>query len=94
LLRGSLDTARVVKIEMGEHDMAHIRSGEPELLELAQGGIGFSQPDTVGKPEEPAEPPRLRDVAQSEPGIDQDEPDFGLDQQTMADDLGGPEDRS
>jgi hypothetical protein len=37
---------------------------------------------------------RLRHVARAEPGIDKHEPDFGLDQQAMADDLGGSENRA
>ena|SRR5690242_18506496 len=82
-MRKIFDAAGVVEIEVGEHDVAHIFGLEAQRLELTQRGRPFVQSDAVGDPEKPAEPPRLPDILQSEPGIDEDEPDLGLDQQTM-----------
>ena len=70
----------VVEIEMGQHDMANSRSGEPERFDLTQGGIRFAQPNAARQPEKPAEPARLRHISQSETGIDEDEGHLGFEQ--------------
>jgi hypothetical protein len=70
----------VVEIEMRQHDMANSGGGEPERLDLTQGGIRFVQPNAARQPEKPAEPARLRYISQSETGIDEDEAHLGFEQ--------------
>ena len=88
------DAAGVVKVEMRQHDMAHIGGAEAQLFDLSQSGVGLAQSDAIGNSKKRAEPLRLRDVAHAKPGIDEHQPDFGFDQKAMADDLGGSEDRA
>ena len=93
-IRKIFDAAGVVKIEMGQYDVAHIGSAEAQLFDLPQRGIGLAQPDAIGNAEKRAEPSRLRHVAHTEPGVDEHEPGFGFDQQAMAYDLGRSENRA
>ena len=93
-VRKIFDAAGVVKIEMGQHDVAHIGGAEAQLFDLPQSGIGLAQPDAIGNAEEGAQSSRLRHVARAEPGIDEHQPDFGFDQKAVADDLCGSENRA
>jgi hypothetical protein len=93
-VREIFDAAGVVEVEMRQHDVANIARRETEVFDLPQSGIRVAQPDTIGKSKKRAEPSRLRHVAHAEPGVDEHQPDFGLDQQAMADDRGGSENRA
>ncbi len=92
-IREIFDAAGVVEIEMRQNDVANIGGRETEVFDLSQSGIRLAQPDTIGNSKKRAEPSRLRHVAHAEPGVDEHQPDFGLDQQAMANDLGGSENR-
>jgi hypothetical protein len=93
-IRKIFDATGVVKIEMRQYDVAHIGSSEAQLFDLLQSGCGSAQPDAIGYPEKRTDPSRLRHVAHAEPGVDEHEPGFGFDQQAMAYDLGGSENRA
>ena len=69
--------------------MCPIGGRETEVFELSQRGIRLAQPDPIGNSEKRAKSLRLRHVAHAEPGIDEHQPEFGFNQKTMADDLGG-----
>src|SRR5213075_819530 len=58
-IRKIFDAAGVVKIEMGQYDVAHIGSAEAQLFDLPQSGIGLAQPDAIGNPEKWAQSSRL-----------------------------------
>jgi hypothetical protein len=88
------DAAGVIEVEMRQHDVPHIGGRETEVFELSQRGIRLAQPDPIGNSEKRAKSLRLRHVAHAEPGIDEHQPEFGFNQKTMADDLGGSEDRA
>jgi hypothetical protein len=69
--------------------VSHVGGLVPEAFELAQSGILFAQPNATGYPEEPAEPLRLPHITRPETGIDENEPDIGLDQEAVAGQFGG-----
>jgi hypothetical protein len=71
-----------------------ITGGKATSLDLADGGVLFAQFDAIGPAKQWAEPLRVPDIREPEPGIDQNQPRFGLDQQAMADDRGGLQDRA
>jgi hypothetical protein len=83
------DPAGMIEIKMREHNVAHVGGFVPEAFELAQSGVLFAQPYAIGYPEEPAEPLRLRHITRPETGIDENEPDVGLDQEAVAGQFGG-----
>jgi hypothetical protein len=84
-VREILDAAGMVEVEVGHHDMAHVRGGEAERAHLRDGGFLGTELDVVELEEELRQPAvRMIDVAGAEAGIDQDQPSIAFDQQAMA----------
>ena len=78
------EAARVVEVEMGRHDVAHVGDAEAESGHLPQRRLGDLEPGPGRGPEQKAEPGRIGDVVGAEPAVDQDEPVLALDQEAMA----------
>jgi hypothetical protein len=93
-VREILDAAGMVEIEMCEDDMAHIGGSEPKTSDLPQSGIGLAQLNAVGGADERVKAARVHDILEAEPGVDEHEPDFGLNQKAVADEFGRPQHRA
>src|SRR3546814_9150267 len=69
-----LDPARVIEIQMCQHDVAHVGGMEPERLELAQRRFLLAQLDAMKHAEEWIEAYlRRANILQHEPSIDENE---------------------
>jgi hypothetical protein len=69
-----LQAARMVEIQMGQHDVAHVPGREAPGRHLRQGGVAVLEPDPVHVDEERAQAPvRVLHVPGAEAGIHQDE---------------------
>jgi hypothetical protein len=84
--------AGVVEVEVREHHVADVGRGEAQPLDLAQRGLRDVQHRTA----HPLPPPgqggvRIGDVTGPEPAVHEYEAVVGLDQQAVADHLGGGE---
>ena len=78
------DPASVVEIEMGRHDVANIAWAEAEIRDLPERRLGDVEPRPHHRVEQESEPPRLVDILDPEPGIDQDQSVLALDQEAVA----------
>ena len=78
------DPARVVEIEMGRHDVANVAWAEAHIHDLPERRLGDVEPWSHRCVEQKSEPPRLVDILNPKPGIDQDQAVVALDQQAVA----------
>ena len=74
----------VVEVEMGRHDVANIAWAVAQIHDLPERRLGDIEPWPRHRVEQETEPPRLVDILDPEPGIDQDEAVFALDQEAVA----------
>ena len=65
--------------------MADVGRIEPKRLDLANRRVLHAKPRLHGKLERKAEPPRVRDVAGAEPGVDEDQLSTRLHEQAVGD---------
>lgn len=84
-LREVVQTAGVVEIEVRQHDVANVLGPEAEAFDLADGGhfltkIGAQQ----GQEEAAQTATRVRDVTQTEAGVDEGEAFVAFNQQAVA----------
>ncbi len=88
-LRKILDPARVVEVQVGDHDVADVPRRMAERLHLAQRCLTLVQADVQHGREGAAEPrKRSGHVLQAIAGVDQHQArGVGLDQQTMTDQM-------
>ena len=78
------DPSRVVEVEMGWDDVAHIARAVPQIHDLPQRRLRDVEPWPHHRVEQKSEPPRLVDILNPEPGIDQDQSVIALDQEAVA----------
>ena len=78
------DPSRVVEVEMGRHDVAHIARAVAQIRDLPERRLGDVEPWPHHRVEQESEPPRLVDILDPEPGIDQDQSVVALDQEAVA----------
>jgi hypothetical protein len=78
------DPSRMVEIEMSGHDVADVARTVAEVRDLPQRRLGDLEPRPNDRVEQETEPPGFGDILDPEPGVDQDEPVFALDQETVA----------
>ena len=78
------DPSRVVEVEMRRHDVAHIARAEAQIRDLPERRLGDVEPWPHHRVEEESEPPRLVDILDPEPGVDQDQSVVALDQEAVA----------
>jgi hypothetical protein len=78
------DPSRVVEIEMGRHDVAHIARSEAQIRDLPERRLGDVEPWPHHRIEQESEPARLVDILDAKPGVDQDQSIIALDQQAVA----------
>ena len=78
------DPSRMVEIEMSGHDVANVARTEAEVRHLPQRRLGDLEPRPDHGLEQETEPPGFGDLLDAEPGIDQDEAVFALDQEAVA----------
>ena len=69
---------------MGRHDVAHVAWPVAQIHDLPQRGLGDLEPRPHHDVEQMSEPPRLVDVLDAEPGVDEDQPVIALDQEAVA----------
>ena len=80
-----VDSADVIVVVMGEHDVGDIGRVIAECLHLAHRCLRFGEPRVKQKLEGTADPGhRIGDIAQAESGVDKQQPRSGVDEQTMA----------
>jgi hypothetical protein len=83
-VREVADPARVVEVEMGWHDVANLAWTVAEIRDLPERRLRDVEPWPHHRVEQESEPPRLVDILDAKPGIDQDQPIAPLDQQAVA----------
>ena len=86
--------AGVIEVEMGRDDVAHVAHPEAEVGDLPQRRLGDPEPRPGRRPEQPAEPPRIGDVLDPEPAVDEDEPVVAFDEKAVAAHLAADQPRS
>ena len=69
---------------MGRHDVAHVAWAVAQIHDLPQRRLGDLEPRPHHDVEQMSEPPRLVDVLDAEPGVDEDQPVIALDQEAVA----------
>jgi hypothetical protein len=88
----------MVKVEVGQHDVAHVLAPETQCLDLPYSCLPFAQLDVEKAAIETRNACRRRvrviDVLQAKASVDQDQPmRVGFDQKAMANQLAGGSDR-
>ena len=78
------DPSRMVRIEMGRHDVANVAWTIAHVRHLPQRRLRDLEARARRRVEHEPESPRLGDVLDAEPGVDQDQPVIALDQEAMA----------
>ena len=78
------DPSRVVEVEMGRHDVANVARAEAQIRDLPERRLGDVEAWPHHCVEQESEPPRLVDILDPKPGIDQDQSVIALDQQAVA----------
>ncbi len=87
--------ARVVQVEVGEHDVTNVLGVKPMLLHLANRGFaGVELGSNHGNEESPDSLPRVHHVGRAESGIDQHHTGVRLDQKAVAHKLAGLKERT
>ena len=84
------DAADVVRVEVGENDVADVLAAEAELIELVGRGLGGDEHRPGDEPHRPDPFCRIGAVLEAEAGVDEDQAVVGLDQQNVADTVRGP----
>ena len=80
-----IEAAGVIEIEVGQHDVTHVRRGPAEPLDLPDGRHLLAKVGAQECQEQATQAClRIAHVLQPEPGVDQDQPLLGFDQQAMA----------
>lgn len=79
------DSADVIKVEMGDDDVAHVLRAEAESLDVVRGGLDVEQPRPDDVPERPDPPGGVVAVVGSESGVHEYETVVGFDEQDVAD---------
>ena len=69
---------------MGRHDVAHVAWTVAEIHDLPERRLGDLEPWPRHRVEQESEPPRVVDILDPEPGVDQDQPVVALNQQAVA----------
>ena len=77
-------SARVVEVEVGRHDVANVAWAVAQIRDLPERRLGDVEPWPHHRVEQVSEPPRLVDVLDPEPGVDQDQSVVALDQEAVA----------
>jgi hypothetical protein len=85
------DPSRVVEVEMGRHDVADVAWAVAQIRDLPERRLGDVEAWPRHRVEQKSEPPRLVDVVDPKPGIDQDQAVLALDQEAMTAHGGGRE---
>lgn len=85
------EAARVVEVEMREHDVLDVARVVPELTDLVDRGEGRFETGAGGLPEDRAEPARVGDVTGAEAGVDQKQSAAGDHEQAVGDQRGAAE---
>jgi hypothetical protein len=78
------DASRMVEIEVGRHDVAHVARAVAQIHDLPQRRLGDLEPRPHHDVEQRPEPPRLVDILDAEPSVDEDQPVIALDQEAVA----------
>jgi hypothetical protein len=78
------DPSGVVEVEMGRHDVPNIARAEAHIRDLPERRLRDVEPWPHHRVEEESEPPRLVDILDPEPGVDQDQSVVALDQEAVA----------
>lgn len=78
------DPSGMVEIEMSGHDVANVARTEAEVRHLPQRRLGDLEPRPHDGVEQETEPPGFLDVLNPEPGVDQEEAVFALDQEAVS----------
>src|SRR4051812_1483934 len=81
------DAADVIRVEVGDHDVADIARVVPEVGDLAYGGFGRIEGGPDQEPRRPEPSPRRRDVLQTDAGVDEREAVSGLNEQHVTHEL-------
>src|SRR4029077_12507317 len=83
-VREIADPSRVVEVEMRRHDVTNIAWAEAQIRDLPERRLRDVEPWPDHRVEQESEPPRLVDILNPEPGIDQDQSVVALDQEAVA----------
>src|ERR1700730_4023668 len=78
------DPSGVVEVEMSRHDVANSAWAEAHIRDLPERRLRDVEPWPHHRVEEESEPPRLVDILDPEPGVDQDQSVIALDQEAVA----------
>lgn len=78
------ESAGVVQVQVSHHDVAHVRRGQAETLDLANGGLLGIEHGAGEGAEGPGKSHRAAYLAQPKPGVDEDQAvALGLEQQAV-----------
>jgi len=78
------EAARVIEVEMGRHDVAHVGDAETEIRDLPQRRLRDLEPRAGQGVEQESQATRVGDILHAESAVDKDEPVVTLDQKAMA----------